>query len=63
MSYPKSLHDDVQLNLFHPQPTLPRWAQLPVKPREAACELLAQMLTEYCVGQAHNSKQKEPNDE
>jgi len=53
---------DIQLNLFYPRPTLPRWTQLPPEVREAACELVAQMLSEYFTGQVSSSEQKESCD-
>ena len=57
------LHDRVQLNLFHPQPTLPQWTQLPTEVREAACELLVQMLSTYLVGHASGSHEGESDNE
>ncbi len=53
------LHDQVQLNLFHPRPTLPRWAELPMEVREAACELIAQVLSAHLADHASGSHEKE----
>jgi hypothetical protein len=59
MDHLKMARDDVQLNLFHPQPTLPHWAQLPTEAQEITCELLAQMLNEYLAARARTSPEKE----
>jgi hypothetical protein len=63
MDHSKPLHDDVQLNLFYPQPTRPSWTQLPMKTQEATCELLAEMLNEYLAGRAQSAQQKESTNE
>ena len=57
------LLQEVQLNLFHPQPSLPRWDQIPTEVQKATCKLLAQMLIEYFTGRARTSQQKELIDE
>ena len=59
----KVSHDPVQLNLFQPPPTLPRWSHIPMEIREAVCQLLAQMLSANLADRAQASQQKEPSHE
>ena len=49
----------VQMNLFLPCPTLPRWTQLPTEVQEVARELVIQMMCEYVAEQVSQSSEEE----
>lgn len=57
------LRDQVQLNLFHPRPRLPRWIELPTEVREEVCELVAQLLSEFVADQVSGAHAKEFDNE
>jgi len=59
----KVFHDQVQLNLFHPRPILPRWIELPTEVREEVCELVAQLFSAYVADQVSGSHTKEFDNE
>lgn len=49
----------VQLNLFLPRPTLPRWTQLTPEVQEAVREFVIQMLCEHLADQLSDSLEEE----
>lgn len=59
----KVLYDQVQLELFHPRPTLPRWIDLPTEVREEVGELVAQLLSVYVADQVLGTHAKEFDNE
>ena len=59
----KVLHDQFQLSLFHPRPSLPRWSELPTEVRETTRDLIAQVLSAYLADHASRSLKKEIGNE
>lgn len=53
----------VQLSLFLPRPTLPRWTQLTPGVQEAVRELVIHMLCEHLTDQVPESFEEESNNE
>lgn len=62
MDKSKAVHA-VQMNLFLPRPTLPRWTQLPTEVQETTRELVVQILCEYLTEQTSESSEKEVGNE
>ncbi|MCH8074162.1 MAG: hypothetical protein IIA09_19690 [Proteobacteria bacterium] len=63
MQKAKVLHDQVQLSLFHPRPSLPRWSELPTEVRETSRDLFAQVLTAYLADHTPGFLEKEIGNE
>jgi len=53
----------IQLNLFRPPPTRPRWRALPQEVRQQVLPMLVRLLKEHRVGQPASDGQKGVSDE
>ncbi len=54
---------ETQLNLFHPLPKTPSWAELPVDAERKAANLLARLLREHRVRLLVNDSTEDVTDE
>jgi len=53
----------VQLDLFHPRPTRPRWMALPQEVRQQVLPMLVRLLKEHHVGRPAPNGRKGVSDE